>query len=185
MILAGKAAADALAIAAGERPTDPELEDFGGNDLAEEDVDQDPEDVDVFEDGGDGPPAPPPMPANRSSEPPPAPPPQSLIDLGDPPTDPLAAQEWLHRAMILSAADAAVDHKISARERRKELRTISTAAAKLLPHARLYQAEQLIKRDRLELETRQRARSGAQLERRPTASNVIPIRPKASGEPSK
>lgn len=167
VVAAGLAAADALTRAAGEKPIDPE-EDFGGEDL-------DRFEAELEAELEAAPPPPPPPPRSPSEQP--SPPPAALVQLGDPPKDPLAAQEWLHRAMILSAHDAMIDENISPATRRKELRTISAAAAKLLPHARLYQAEQLIKSDRDELERRRVQRAGATLERRPTTggAKVIPI----------
>lgn len=81
----------------------------------------------------------------------------------------------MHKMLIASLHDAAVDPSISSTVRRKEMRTISAAAAKLMPRARLWEAEQLIKRDRKELEEL-KTRRGAKLEARPP-------RPPATGAP--
>jgi len=125
-------------------------------------------------------PARPPAPPRANVEPAELPP-EVIERVGPPPEgDPLAMQSWLHRMIIASAAWTATDTKISSKDRRRELRTIAAAAAKLLPHSRLYEAEQLIKRDRLELERRRRDRAGAKLVARPVAAGgakVIPIRP--------
>lgn len=101
----------------------------------------------------------------------PSAPPQELQNLGMPPDDPLASQTWMYQALVLSAYDVVRDPKISPRERRKELRTISASAAKLFPRARMHQAEQLIMSDRAELERKSRERRGAKLERRPSRVN--------------
>lgn len=126
------------------------------------------------------PPPPPPAPPTRFADQP-SKPPETLVDLGPPPEDALAAQAWLHRAMVLSAADAMLDTEISAATRRRELRTIAIAADKLVPNRDLWEARELIKRDREALEQRARARTGAKLEGAPTSvsasANVIPIRP--------
>lgn len=109
----------------------------------------------------DGAPPPPPAPARGLADGPASSPPPELTALGSPPDDPLEAQAWLHRVMVLSAFDAARDTRISDRERRRELRTISSSAAKLLPHAKLWEAVKLIKADRAELDAKQRGRRGA------------------------
>jgi hypothetical protein len=167
VIAAGIAAAGAIAEAAGDALLDPDA-DFGGPELDAE-----------LEDPGPLPPAPPPPPSRGSPSEQPSAPPPGLIELGDPPSDSLAAQAWLHRAMIVSAHDAMNDSTISASTRRRELRTIATAAEKLMPDARRYEAEQLIKRDAAEIESRRKARARAAAERRPAAggARVIPIRP--------
>ena len=90
-------------------------------------------------------------------------PPLELTELGTPPTDPLAAQAYLHRMTVLAAYDAARDPSISPKERRKEIRTLTASAAKLMPHARLWQATQLIMGDRAELEQSERDKRGAKL----------------------
>lgn len=138
-----------------------ELEDFGGDDL---------------------PPPPRPMPPSTSSATaPPSPPPPALVALAgkiEQSTDPLERQTLAHAACLASMADVLADTTISAAERRRELRTIAAAAARLFPYARLYQAEQAVKQQRAELENRKRTRAGAKLEKRPTAGDgkVIPIR---------
>lgn len=71
---------------------------------------------------------------------------KELIALGDPPDDPLAAQAWLHRAMVKASRDAILDENLTAAERRKELRAFAKTAAVLLPDARRWQAEELIGR---------------------------------------
>lgn len=139
---AARVAAEELAAADGDEVEDPE------NPFGEDETPS----------VSNAPPLPPMIPVDK-----PAPPPQSIVDLGAPPDDPLAAQAWLHKVLIASAADAAIDPDISAKERRKELRTISAAAAKLVPHSRLFEAEQMIKRDRAMLEAKTRTKQGAKL----------------------
>ena len=95
----------------------------------------------------------------------PSAPPATLAEFTNAPTDPLEAQAQLHRMLVLTAYDAATDVNISPRERRKELRTITSAAAKLLPDARRWEAEQLIKADRAAIEQRASEKRGAKLER--------------------
>lgn len=119
----------------------------------------------------------PPLPPMMGEKP--APPPKSIVDLGSPPEDPLAAQAWLHKVLIASAADAAIDPDISAKERRRELRTISAAAAKLVPDVRRYEAEQTVLRARKSLEAKVRAKQGAKLRPIPGLTSIPP----ATGEP--
>lgn len=108
----------------------------------------------------------------------PGPPPAALADFKTPPTDPLEANAELHRMLVISAYDAATDEGISPRERRKEIRTITASAAKLMPDARRWQAEQLIKEDRRELEKKASEKRGAKLEPRPAGvmSHRLPKR---------
>lgn len=110
----------------------------------------------------------PPLPPMASSEKP-SKPPQTIVDLGAPPDDPLAAQAWLHKVLIMSAADAAIDPEISAATRRRELRTIAAAAAKLMPDTRRYEAEQTVLKARRALEAKVRAKQGAKLRKVPVA----------------
>lgn len=120
-------------------------------------------------------PATPPAPTSRTADQPSRPPPAEILDLGNPPSDPLEAQHWAYRITIASMADAARDADLSPRERRKEIRTIGAAAARLLPNASIAEAVAMIKADRAELEAKQRARGGAKLEARP--AKVIPLVP--------
>lgn len=64
--------------------------------------------------------------------------------LGDAPADPLAAAEWAFRAQAVALREVMLDSKMSERDRRSEMRTISRAMNALLPKARLRQAELLI-----------------------------------------
>jgi hypothetical protein len=142
---AAKVAADALARAKGHKIEDPEA---------------DTDEIESIE----GAAPPPPLP---TSDGPPTAPPAALVELGLPPADPLAAQEWLYRANILSAHDAMNDSTISAKERRRELRTISASASRLMPDARRWQAEQLILSNQKELEAKAKSKRGAKLEPAP------------------
>lgn len=112
--------------------------------------------------------------AARARNPPPAAPPAEIANLPAPPGDPLAAQVYAYQVMMLSLHDAAKDTTISARERRKELRTIAASAAKLMPRARLHQAEQLVLNDRAELQKKARDRRGAKLEKMPGGQEPKP-----------
>jgi hypothetical protein len=105
--------------------------------------------------------------AELEAEPQPSAPPAALADFKTPPKDPLAAQAELHRMLVVSAYDAASDGKITAEQRRKEIRTITASAAKLFPDARRWEAEQVIKADRRELEKKASERRGAKLVPRP------------------
>ncbi len=132
-------------------------EDFGGDDLA--------------------PPPPPPAPTREA----PAPPPPELVAISKriaASTDNLEQQSLVHSALCASIADVLADPNITAADRRRELRTISAAAAKSFPYKRLYEAEQLIKADRAELDNRRAQRAGATMEKRKIAAGgkVIPIR---------
>ena len=135
--------------------------------------------------GLDLPPPPPPPAPGSSTRPvaePPSPPPQELIDIAakiGKSSDPLERQSLAHAACLASMADVLADTKISAAERRKEIRVIAAAAARLMPHARLYQAEQTVKQARAEVENRKRANAGAKIERGGAVAGggqVIPIR---------
>jgi hypothetical protein len=98
----------------------------------------------------------------------PSPPPDRLVSLGEPPpNDPLAANKWAHDAVIWALHDVMNDPDISSAMRRKEIRVLAASAAKLIPHARLWEAEQMIRADRADLEKKERAKRGAKLEPRP------------------
>lgn len=97
-----------------------------------------------------------------------APPPDRLVSLGEPPpNDSLGANKWAHDAVIWALHDVMNDPNISSALRRKEIRVLAASAAKLIPHARLWEAEQLIREDRRQLEQKERAKRGAKLEPRP------------------
>lgn len=90
--------------------------------------------------------------------------PRELAELGPPPADPLAANAWAHRATLLAMHNAVIDPKITERERRKEIRSLAAAAAKLMPDTRRWEAEQLIRSDREEIDRKEGDRHGAKLE---------------------
>lgn len=104
----------------------------------------------------------PPKPADA-----PAPPPPRIVALGMPPADPLAANAWAHDAVIWALHDVMNDTQISSQNRRKEIRTLAASAAKLIPHARLWEAEQLVRAHRARLEEKESKKRGAKLEPRP------------------
>lgn len=89
------------------------------------------------------------------AQPPPSKPPLTLVSLGAPPDDALGAQNWAHRATILAMHHTMNDPLINERERRKEIRTLATAAAKLMPTSRVWEAEQLIKKWQADIERKQ------------------------------
>lgn len=89
------------------------------------------------------------------AQPPPSEPPLTLVTLGPPPGDALGAQNWAHRATILTMHHTMNDSTISERERRKEIRTLATAAAKLMPTSRVWEAEQAIKKFQAEIDKKQ------------------------------
>ncbi len=103
--------------------------------------------------------------ASKARNPPAAAPPKTLAELGPPPADALEANKWAHVAMLFALHDVATDKEISARERRKEMRTIAAAIAKLTPTAEIQEGVEIVRRSREEIE-RKRAR-GATLEPRP------------------
>jgi len=121
------------------------------------------------------PPLPPVMAATSEQA---SPPPESLVANGPPPADARGAQAWGFRALMLQAHDAMVDGTISSAARRKEVRVILAAAAKLYPDAARAEVANTIDEDRRELVERKRANARAKLEARPPAGNakVIPIR---------
>lgn len=71
-----------------------------------------------------------------------------------PPKDSLEAQMRAHELVIAALNDAALDPDLSPRERRREIRVLAQTAGRLVPHRRLYEAEQLIRKDREKLELR-------------------------------
>ncbi len=93
--------------------------------------------------------------------------PKSLEQFEQPPDDPLAAQASLYRMLVLSAYDVAKDKGLSSATRRKELRTIIAAAAKLFPESRRWEVEQLIRQDREAIDKRASEKAGATLEPMP------------------
>lgn len=119
------------------------------------------------------PPPPPPEPPNGHNRarpaPTPAPVPDEIIRLGAPPTDPMQAQLWAYNMAIASLADAARDPLLTAEERRREMRMISSSAAKLLPRAALADAANLVKQSLADVENKRAALRpmGAKLEARP------------------
>lgn len=116
------------------------------------------------------------------AEPPPAPargpapivevdfePASALVDLGEPPTDGLELQAYMHRAIAVAARDAMLDRKLSPSERRREVRQLALASRALVPETKLWEAVELIKGDRADLERKKQ---------RPKLTSV----PKAVGE---
>lgn len=103
-------------------------------------------------------------------------PPLSLVNLGAPPSDMMEAQSWAYRAVVLTMHEAMVDTGISARERRKQIIQISGNLSKLMPDARRWETEKLIREDRAEIERKERAKRGAKLE-------PLPPRPRPAGAP--
>lgn len=93
--------------------------------------------------------------------------PKSLEQFTDPPTDPLEAQASLYRMLVLSAYDVAKDKFLTSANRRKELRTIIAAAAKLFPESRRWEVDQLIRSDREAIDKRASEKTGATLEPMP------------------
>lgn len=121
------------------------------------------------------PPPPPPLPAQKPSATG-SKPSARLVALGEPPDDPLDGVLWLHRMIVLSAHECAHDPDLTARERRKELRTIALVAERLVPKRRIREAEKKILDENAALEAK-RVTRGAKLEARP--------RRKAAGGASK
>lgn len=101
-------------------------------------------------------------------------PPLSLVTLGPPPDDMMAAQSWAYRAVVLTLQEAMLDTGISAKERRKQIIQISGNLSKLMPDARRWETEKLIREDRAEIERKERAKRGAKLE-------PLPPRPRPAG----
>ena len=175
---AGAAAAKAIA-PRGAAAVDPEW-DFGGPDFDEDAAAQEA----AIE--GEMPPLPPLPPRRGAVTDQPSEPSDGLVALGEPPDDPSAAMEWLHRTLVVSAKDAISDTSISAATRRRELRTIAAAARAVYPDASRWKLAQLIQADRDEVEQKRRARAGAKQAAKgaaPDSARVIPIRPtRATGE---
>lgn len=88
------------------------------------------------------------------------------------PSDPLAAQSWMHELMMLQLGKAAIDPEIPDAQRRKESRTIALTADRLVPKARIHQAEQTVLNAQKRIEEKQAARAGARLRPRMTGASV-------------
>jgi hypothetical protein len=113
----------------------------------------------------------------RSAPPPPpivaqpAPPPDSFTTIGPPPPDALAGNAWAYQLVMVAMHDVVVDNNLSPRERRKEIRGLGASATKLLPHARLWETEQFIRKYTAEIEAR-RARFAEESARRRTRAST-------------
>ncbi len=110
---------------------------------------------------------------------PPCPPSRQMMDLGEPPEDPEKAMQWMFRAQTIALREAMVDPKLSARGRRREMRTIAAAASRLYPDSARARVADRIQKDRDELAAKRRNRAAAALEQRPklgTSAGVIPFR---------
>jgi hypothetical protein len=137
-----------------------ELEDFGGDDLLAPDR--------------------PEVPASRR----PAPPSAEFLELA---TKIRGSSSRIEKGAIAfdvlsaSMADVLEDQTLTAVDRRRELRTIAAAAAKVLPAKELHEATLKVDAYLAQIDTRKRARVGAELERRtaalgPKIGKVIQIR---------
>jgi hypothetical protein len=74
-----------------------------------------------------------------------------LRDLGPPPEDSLAVNEWAFRALAMTMYQAMEDNSLSEVDRRKEVRETASAMRGLIPQARLRAAEDAIQGDKAEL----------------------------------
>lgn len=103
-----------------------------------------------------------------AAPPPPAkePPLESVVQLGAPPADPMEAQAWAYRAVLFTMHGAMTDDKLSERDRRKIVVQLGGTLTKLMPDARRWETERLIREDRAAIERKAKA-SGAKLEPRP------------------
>lgn len=151
----------------GKAPEQPALPDPQGDEWGH-DPDPDAEEPEL-------PPAPPPRGGFAEK---PSPPPASMIALGAPPEDAMAAAKWAHRVLMLQAYETLVDNGLSEPQRRKEIRTIMRDAAKHLTDAARYDIKMLILKQREEIEDRKRQRAAAELKKLPPpgSAKVIPIR---------
>lgn len=115
----------------------------------------------------------------------PPPPPKELLELGEPPDDPLAAQAYMLKMVLVMAKQVSIDTSFPTRERSKELRSLGNTVRNLVPKARLYQAEQTVLADKEELEKSSRERRSAKLEARPRviASAQMPLPMAAQPDP--
>lgn len=105
------------------------------------------------------------------------------MELGPPPADTLQQQAYLYKLLVLSAYDVARDKKLSPKERRKELRTTAAAAQKLMPRARLAEAEARVMGFQAEIEKKARDRHGAKLEPLPAPPESTPAEHVEEPEP--
>jgi hypothetical protein len=91
--------------------------------------------------------------------------PATLVQLGAPPDDTLEAEKYLLRANMINAHEVINDPTLSPKDRWRWIQTISETVHKLVPKARIYEAEQVIKSDRADIERRKPR--GAKLEPAP------------------
>ena len=80
------------------------------------------------------------------------PPPQAVLDLGPTPQDTLGMQLHGMRVLAIQLDEVKTDESLTPKERRAESRAITDSMVKLVPNSRKYEAEQIIKGDRAELE---------------------------------
>lgn len=110
----------------------------------------------------------------------PSKPPKSIVDLGPPPRDPLKAQGWAHRLLMLQAYETAMDEGIDQRTRRSEVRAILVAAGRFSDDTIVLALRKQLKAEKRELEGKRRTKNpvGAKLEARPApgGAKILPIR---------
>lgn len=141
---------------------------WGSEDLDETDVEAELED-----DLG----APPPAPTKFATEKP-APPPESMVSLGPPPRNAMAAAKWAYELLMLQAHETMLDPDLTQSSRRKEVRVILASAAKHMTDAMRYDTMRMIEEDRAVLEKRKRGKAAAKLVARPAGAagaKIIPI----------
>lgn len=135
-----------------------DLEDFGGDDLP--------------------PPPPPPAPPAPTRAVPPSPQMLELAARIRDSRDPLAQGSYAYDAIMVAIAEV-MSADMDPAERRRELRTLTAAAAKVFPAKRWHEAEAKVDAYLAQVDARKRAKVGAELERRresPHRGKVIPIR---------
>jgi hypothetical protein len=119
--------------------------------------------------------------------PPPPPPPDNqerpeaasalVLQLGAPPTDTVAAAKWAYQLHMRLAYDAMVDARLSPSQRRKEVRVTLAGAAKHTMDALRYDALEVIRKDREDMERKARGKASAKLQKAtkvPRSAKIIP-----------
>jgi hypothetical protein len=147
----------------------------------EADPEEDLSDWGTFEDGDtedddDAPPPPPPPPENQEK---PEEASELVKELGLPPGDTVAAAKWAYQLHMRLAYDAMMDARLTPSQRRKEVRVTLAGAAKHTMDALRYDALEVIRKDREEMERKARGKAAAKQQKAPKvprSAKIIPVR---------
>lgn len=123
------------------------------------------------------PPELPPQP--RAAAAPPEKPADSVVALGPPPADSMAAAKWAYTMCMRLAHETFNNQSLSSKDREARVLKILSGAAKHMTDAMRFDVSEMIRKDREDLDRRRRYQAAAETEARPPApegARVIPIR---------